>query len=88
VAGRHVAAREATEIGMNRDQLEGRLTQAAGKAKEHWGVLTGAPLVAAAGRRDQLIGRIQERRGNANQEAEAQLRDFMRRNRNWYQLNR
>ena len=73
---------------MNQDQLEGRLRQAAGKARERWGLLTGAPLVAAAGRRDQLIGRIQERRGNANQEAADQLRDFLRRNRNWYLLNR
>lgn len=73
---------------MNQDQMEGRLRQAAGKAKEHWGVLTGAPLVAASGRRDQLIGRIQERRGDANQEAADQLREFLRRNRNWYLLNR
>jgi uncharacterized protein YjbJ (UPF0337 family) len=68
--------------------MEGRLRQAVGKVKEHWGALASAPLVAADGRRDQLIGRIQERRGNANQEAAHQLRDFMRRNRNWYLLNR
>ena len=73
---------------MNRDQMEGRLRQVAGKVKEQWGVLVADPLVTAAGRRDQLFGTIQERRGNANQQAAHQLRDFMRRNRNWYLLNR
>lgn len=73
---------------MNRDQMEGRWKQVAGKAKEHWARLTGDTLAAAAGRRDQLAGRIQERRGISNQQAARQIKDFMYRNRNWYLLNR
>ena len=73
---------------MNRDQVEGRLKQATGKLKENWGVLSRDPFFADAGRRDQLFGRIQERRGNSHAQASRQLSDFMRRNRNWTLLNR
>ena len=73
---------------MNRDQVEGRLRQATGKMKEHWGMLSRDPYVADAGRRDQLFGRIQERRGNSHEEFSRQLQEFMRRNRNWNLLNR
>ena len=73
---------------MNRDQVAGRVRQATGKMKEHWGILSRDPVVADAGRRDQLFGRIQERRGNSHEQAARQLRDFMRRNRNWYLINR
>lgn len=73
---------------MNLDQIEGGLWQTTGKVKEQWGMLIRNPSVAAAGRRDQVAGRVQERRGNAQQEAARQLREFMRRNRNWHVLNR
>jgi uncharacterized protein YjbJ (UPF0337 family) len=78
----------AWEIDMNRDQVEGRFRQATGKMKEHWGLFSRDPFIADAGRRDQLFGRIQERRGNSHEEFSRQLRDFMRRNRNWNLLNR
>lgn len=73
---------------MNRDQMEGSWKQVAGKAKEHWGRLTGDSIAIAEARRDQLAGRVLERRGNSKQLAERQLRDFLYRNRNWYLLNR
>jgi len=73
---------------MNRDQVEGRMKQVAGKVKERWGILARDPFVADAGIREQFVGRIQERRGNSHEESARQLRDFMRRNRNWYQLDR
>ena len=73
---------------MNRDQMEGGLRQVAGKVKEHLGILSGDPFIADAGRREQFIGRIQKRRGDSSEEASRQLRDFMRRNRNWNLLNR
>ncbi len=66
---------------MNLDQMEGSLWQALGQVKEQWGVLVGDSYVAAAGRRDQLAGKIQQRRGNAKQDAARQLEDFMYRNR-------
>ena len=73
---------------MNLDQMEGSLWQAMGKVKEQWGVLIGDSFVAAAGRRDQLVGKIQKRRGTAAQDAARQLEDFMQRNRNWDLLSR
>jgi uncharacterized protein YjbJ (UPF0337 family) len=55
-----------------------------GSLKRRWGESTNNPLVAAAGTRDQLAGRIQERYGVAKDESAAQLKEFLRRNRDWY----
>jgi uncharacterized protein YjbJ (UPF0337 family) len=63
---------------MNWDQLEGKWKQYSGKAKEKWGKLTDDDLTAIHGRRDQLIGKIQERYGIARQEAEKQVEEFAR----------
>jgi uncharacterized protein YjbJ (UPF0337 family) len=71
---------------MNRDRLQGICQQVSGRLKEHWGTLNGDPRAVAAGTRDRLAGRIQEQRGIAKQEADQQLEDFMRRNRNWWNL--
>jgi len=73
---------------MNRDRLHGIWKQFGGKVKEQWGTLTGDPLMVAAGTRDRLLGSMQEQRGLSKQEADRQLRDFMRRNRNWWDLSR
>ena len=61
---------------MNWDQLEGKWKQYSGKAKEKWGKLTDDDLEVIRGRRDQLIGKIQERYGIAKQEAEKQVAEF------------
>jgi uncharacterized protein YjbJ (UPF0337 family) len=53
---------------MNRDWLEGNWKQARGKVRERWGKLTDDDLDVIAGRRDQLIGRIQELYGNTRDE--------------------
>jgi uncharacterized protein YjbJ (UPF0337 family) len=58
---------------MNRDWLEGNWKQARGKVRERWGKLTDDELDVIAGRRDQLIGRIQELYGNARDEVEREL---------------
>ena len=71
---------------MNRDRLAGICTQFKGRLKEHWGVLRVDPLIAAAGTRDRLAGRIQEQRGFAKEETERELKDFLARNRNWRDL--
>jgi uncharacterized protein YjbJ (UPF0337 family) len=63
---------------MNWDQLEGKWTQYSGKAKEKWGKLTDDDLTVIRGRRDQLIGKVQERYGIAKQEAEKQVDEFAR----------
>ena len=65
---------------MNEDRIEGNWTQFKGKVQEQWGKLTDDDLDIIAGKRDQLLGRIQERHGIAKDEAENQLSDFQMRN--------
>jgi uncharacterized protein YjbJ (UPF0337 family) len=45
--------------------------------KEKWGKLTDDDLTTAAGNRDQLLGRIQERYGDAKDKAEKDLDEFI-----------
>jgi uncharacterized protein YjbJ (UPF0337 family) len=63
---------------MNWDQVQGKWKQATGKIKEKWGKLTDDDLQFIAGKRDQLVGRIQERYGIAKEEAEHQVDEFSR----------
>lgn len=67
---------------MNWDQIEGKWKQVSGKVKEKWGKLTDDDLDVIRGKRDQLVGIIQERYGIARQEAEHQVEDFTRSFRN------
>ena len=62
---------------MNWDRIEGNWKQAKGKVKEQWGRLTEDDLDVIAGRRDQLLGRIQQRHGLAREDAvrDAGVRD-------------
>jgi uncharacterized protein YjbJ (UPF0337 family) len=60
---------------MNWDQIEGSWKQIKGKAKAQWGRLTDDELDVAAGRREQLIGIIQERYGYARDRAEREVDD-------------
>jgi len=61
---------------MNQDRIQGRWKQRKGKVKEQWGKLTDDDLDVIAGRRDQLLGRIQQRHGLARDEADRQLSVF------------
>ena len=63
---------------MNSDQLKGNWKQFVGKAKEKWGRLTDNDWKIVEGKRDQLVGKIQERYGITREEAESQLGDFER----------
>ena len=65
---------------MNSDRIEGNWKQAKGKIKEQWGKLTDDDLDVIAGKRDQLLGRIQERHGIAKEEAEVQVSTFEKHN--------
>ena len=58
---------------MNHDRMEGNWRQFKGKVKEQWGKLTDDDLDVIAGRRDQLLGRIQQRHGLAREDAEKQV---------------
>jgi uncharacterized protein YjbJ (UPF0337 family) len=58
---------------MNWDQVSGQWKQLKGKAKEQWGKLTDDDIDVAAGRRDQLVGKIQQKYGTTKEEAERQV---------------
>ncbi|MBK6612737.1 CsbD family protein [Ottowia sp.] len=61
---------------MNEDTLKGNWLQVKGKIKEQWGKLTDDDLDVIAGKRDQLLGKLQERQGLAKDAAEKQLKDW------------
>jgi uncharacterized protein YjbJ (UPF0337 family) len=63
---------------MNTAQVKGDWRQLVGKAKEKWGRLTDDDWKIVEGKRDQLVGRIQERYGIAREEAERQLAELER----------
>ena len=63
---------------MNWDRIEGNWKQIKGEATAQWGKLTNDDLDVINGRREQLVGKIQERYGIARDEAEEQVREFER----------
>ena len=65
---------------MNKDTVQGNWMQFKGKIKERWGKLTDDDFDVIAGKRDQLLGRIQERHGISREEAEKQVKDWESRN--------
>ena len=71
---------------MNQDLFQGFCLQLSGRFKEQFGRLAGDPGTMAAGRRERFAGRVLKQRGISRQEADRQLADFMRRNRNYRDL--
>lgn len=61
---------------MQDNQLKGEWKQLRGKVQEKWGKLTNDDLDVIAGKRDQLIGRLQVRYGQAQDEIERQVKGF------------
>ena len=61
---------------MNRDSIEGNWKQLKGMVKEQWGKLTDDDLGVIEGKRDVLVGRIQERYGVTKDEAEKRIKDW------------
>ncbi len=62
---------------MNWDQVEGQWKNIKGNIREKWGKLTDDDLEAVAGKKDQLVGKMQERYGLAKDKAEAELDTFI-----------
>lgn len=58
---------------MNWDQLEGKWEDYAGSARAHWSKLTDEDWQAMTGKKEHLVGLIQQRYGIAKQEAERQV---------------
>lgn len=61
---------------MNWDATKGNWNQFKGKVKEQWGKLTDDDLARIEGKRDQLLGSVQERYGIEKEEAEKQVKQF------------
>lgn len=61
---------------MNNEILAGNWKQFKGNMLEKWGKLTNDDLDVAAGARDQIVGKLQERYGLAKDEAEKQITEF------------
>ena len=62
---------------MNWDQIEGSWKQMTGKVKTQWGELTEDDVSEAAGNREQLEGKIQERYGKTKEEARREVDEFI-----------
>jgi uncharacterized protein YjbJ (UPF0337 family) len=63
---------------MNWDQIEGKWKQVKGSAKQQWAKLTDDDLTYISGKKDELIGRIQERYGISREEAQRQADQWSR----------
>jgi uncharacterized protein YjbJ (UPF0337 family) len=63
---------------MNWDQIEGKWKQFTGSARERWGKLTDDDIQTLTGKKDHLVGKIQERYGIAAAEAEKQADEWSR----------
>ena len=63
---------------MNWDQVEGKWKQYKGQAKAKWGKLTDDDLDVIDGKRQQIVGKIQERYGISREVAEQQADEFVK----------
>lgn len=61
---------------MNSDRIGGNWKQFTGKVKEKWGKLTDDDMQVIEGKRDQLVGKIQERYGYGKDEAEKEVKSW------------
>jgi uncharacterized protein YjbJ (UPF0337 family) len=64
------------EHQMNWDIAKGNWKQFKGQVQTQWGKLTDDHLDVIAGKRDVLLGKIQESYGIGKEEAEQQIKDF------------
>ncbi len=62
---------------MNWNQIEGKWEQFKGSAQEKWGELTNDDMDVINGNRKQLVGKIQERYGKAEDEAEREVDEWL-----------
>ena len=62
---------------MNWDQIQGNWSQFEGQVKEKWGKLTNDDLKVVAGKREQLLGKLQHAYGYNKEKAQEELDDFL-----------
>lgn len=61
---------------MNWDRIEGNWKQIKGKVHEKWAKLTDDQIEVVAGKREQLVGKLQEVYGVGKDDAEKQIDEF------------
>ena len=64
---------------MNKDEAGSNWKQFKGKVKEQWGKLTDDDMTIIEGKRDQLVGKIQERYGYQKDQAEKEVDSWEKR---------
>ena len=62
---------------MNWDKIEGGWKQFKGKLREQWGRLTEDDVAVIEGKRDKLVGKIQDRYGITRDEADREVREWL-----------
>jgi uncharacterized protein YjbJ (UPF0337 family) len=62
---------------MNWDQVEGQWKNLKGTIREKWGKFTDDDLETIAGKKDRLVGKLQERYGLEKERAEAELDQYI-----------
>ncbi|MBX7250458.1 MAG: CsbD family protein [Candidatus Promineofilum sp.] len=63
---------------MNDDVLGGMWKQLKGKVKQQWGELTDDDLDRISGKRDEVVGLVQERYGWKKEKAEMEVDNFFK----------
>jgi uncharacterized protein YjbJ (UPF0337 family) len=63
-------------VAMNWDEIAGKWKEVSGQAREKWGKLTDDDWQLVKGKKEQLVGRIQQRYGIAKAEAEKQADEW------------
>jgi len=66
------------KIEMNSEQFEGKWKQIQGQIRQKWGHLTDNDMQVIAGKRDALIGRVEERYGLAKEKATSEVDGFLK----------
>ncbi len=56
--------------------MEGNWKQVKGKIRQQWGKLTDSDMEKIAGKRDELVGKIQNSYGIGKDEADKQVKDW------------
>jgi uncharacterized protein YjbJ (UPF0337 family) len=64
------------------DAIEGKWKQFEGSVREEWARLTDDDLAEIAGKKDRLLGKLQERYGYMEVEAEKAINDWLNRSEN------
>jgi uncharacterized protein YjbJ (UPF0337 family) len=72
------ASKRERRTAMNWDRVEGNWKQMRGKIREKWGKLTDDDLDVVAGKRDQLVGRIQAAYGRNRDDVEREVDSYIR----------